>query len=62
VRDPEMAWVTGVLFGRGKTAVLMEILANGRAVPFLRPEFLTELSARGSVRGIYLADTFTGGR
>ncbi len=38
VRDPEMAWVTGVLFEREGTAVLLEILANGSEI---------ELRARG---------------
>ena len=38
VRDPEMAWVTGVLFEQGATAVLVEILAKGGEV---------ELRARG---------------
>ena len=38
VRNPEMAWVTGVLFEREGTSVLMEILANGSEI---------ELRARG---------------
>ena len=39
VRDPQMAWVTGVLFEREKTEVLVEILPNGSEI---------ELRARGS--------------
>ncbi len=38
VRDPEMAWVTGVLFERDHSAVLVELLANGSEI---------ELRARG---------------
>ena len=38
VRDPEMAWVTGVLFERDRTAVLVEVLAKGDEI---------ELRARG---------------
>jgi len=38
VRDPEMAWVTGVLFERDATAVLVELLASGGEI---------ELRARG---------------
>ena len=38
VVDPEMAWVTGVLFERDSTAVLVEILPNGSEI---------ELRARG---------------
>ncbi len=38
VREPEMAWVTGVLFERDHTAVLVELLANGSEI---------ELRARG---------------
>jgi internalin A len=38
VRDPEMAWVTGVLFEREGTTVLAEVLANGSEI---------ELRARG---------------
>ncbi|MGC2108911.1 MAG: COR domain-containing protein [Candidatus Korobacteraceae bacterium] len=32
VRNPEMAWVTGVLFEQGNTAVLVEVLANGSEI------------------------------
>jgi len=38
VITPEMAWVTGVLFERDRTAVLVEVLANGSEI---------ELRARG---------------
>ena len=38
VRNPEMAWVTGVLFERDSTAVLVEVLPNGNEI---------ELRARG---------------
>ena len=38
VINPEMAWVTGVLFERDRTAVLVEVLANGSEI---------ELRARG---------------
>jgi hypothetical protein len=38
VRDPEMAWVTGVLFERDSTSALVEILASGSEI---------ELRARG---------------
>ncbi len=38
VRSPEMAWVTGVLFERDTTSVLVELLANGSEI---------ELRARG---------------
>ncbi len=38
VRDPQLAWITGVLFGRDGTAVLVEILAKGNEI---------ELRARG---------------
>jgi hypothetical protein len=38
VGNPEMAWVTGVLFQRGSTAVLAELLATGSEI---------ELRARG---------------
>ena len=46
VRDPEMAWVTGVLFERDSTAVLVEILANGSEI---------ELRARGPERKALLS-------
>jgi hypothetical protein len=32
VRNPEMAWVTGVLYERDHTAVLVEVLANGSEI------------------------------
>jgi internalin A len=32
VRNPEMAWVTGILFERNATAVLVEVLPNGREI------------------------------
>jgi Leucine-rich repeat (LRR) protein len=32
VRNPEMAWVTGVLFERDGTALLLELLANGSEI------------------------------
>ncbi|HME32985.1 MAG TPA: COR domain-containing protein [Terriglobales bacterium] len=41
VRNPEMAWVTGVLFERDTTSVLVEVLANGSEI---------ELRARGPER------------
>lgn len=41
VRSPEMAWVTGVLFERDATAVLVEVLASGNEI---------ELRARGPER------------
>ena len=40
-RDPEMAWATGVLFERGTTAVLGQVLASGDEI---------ELRARGPER------------
>src|SRR5271166_2561947 len=46
VTNPEMAWVTGVLFEREGTAVLVEILANGSEI---------ELRARGSERKALLS-------
>ena len=46
VRNPEMAWVTGVLFERDKTAVLVELLANGSEI---------ELRARGPERKALLS-------
>jgi internalin A len=51
VRNPEMAWVTGVLFEREGTAVLVEVLANGKEI---------ELRARGperqALRSVIAAD------
>jgi len=41
VRDPGMAWVTGVLLERDSTAVLVEVLADGKEI---------ELRARGHER------------
>jgi internalin A len=32
VRNPEMAWITGVLFERDSTTVLVEVLSNGREI------------------------------
>lgn len=46
VRNPEMAWVTGVLFERDATAVLVELLAYGSEV---------ELRARGPERKALLS-------
>jgi hypothetical protein len=46
VRDPEMAWVTGVLFERDSTAALVEILPNGSEI---------ELRARGPERKALLS-------
>ena len=46
VRDPEMAWVTGVLFARETTKVLAEVLANGSEI---------ELRARGPERKALLS-------
>ena len=46
VRDPEMAWVTGVLFERDNTAVLVEVLPNGSEI---------ELRARGPERKALLS-------
>ncbi len=46
VRDPEMAWVTGVLFEHDKTAVLVEVLATGNEI---------ELRARGPERKALLS-------
>ena len=46
VRNPEMAWVTGVLFERDATAVLVELLANGSEI---------ELRARGPERKALLS-------
>ena len=46
VRNPEMAWVTGVLFERDVTAVLVELLANGSEI---------ELRARGPERKALLS-------
>lgn len=46
VRDPEKAWVTGVLFERENTAVLVELLANGKDV---------QLRARGADRKALLS-------
>ena len=46
VRNPEMAWVTGVLFERDNTAVLVELLANGSEI---------ELRARGPERKALLS-------
>ena len=41
VRNPEMAWITGVLFERDSTMVLVEVLASGREIelrgPWARP-------------------------
>src|SRR5271157_2343175 len=51
VRDPETAWVTGVLFERETTAVLVEVLANGSEI---------EMRARGperqALRSVIAAD------
>jgi Leucine-rich repeat (LRR) protein len=41
VLNPEIAWVNGVLFQRGDTSLLMEVLANGNEI---------ELRARGPER------------
>jgi internalin A len=46
VRNPEMAWVTGVLFERDATAVLVELLASGSEI---------ELRARGPERKALLS-------
>ncbi len=46
VRNPEMAWVTGVLFEREATAVLVELLASGSDI---------ELRARGPERKALLS-------
>ncbi len=46
VRNPEMAWITGVLFERDATAVLVELLANGSDI---------ELRARGPERKALLS-------
>jgi internalin A len=46
VREPEMAWVTGVLFERETTAVLVEVLANGSEI---------ELRGRGPERKALLS-------
>ena len=46
VRNPELAWVTGVLFERDSTAVLVELLANGSEI---------ELRARGPERKALLS-------
>ena len=46
VRDPEMAWVTGVLFERDSTAVLVQLLENGSEI---------ELRARGPERKALLS-------
>jgi internalin A len=46
VRNPEMAWVTGVLFELDHTAVLVELLANGSEI---------ELRARGPERKALLS-------
>jgi hypothetical protein len=46
VRNPEMAWVTGVLFERDDTAVLVELLANGDEI---------ELRAHGPERKALLS-------
>jgi internalin A len=46
VSKPEMAWVTGVLFERDDTAVLMELLASGNEI---------ELRARGPERKALLS-------
>ena len=51
VRNPEMAWVNGVLLERDRTAVLVEVLANGSEI---------ELRARGperqALRSVIAAD------
>lgn len=51
VPNPEMAWVTGVLFARGETEVLVELLAEGNEI---------ELRARGperaALRSVVAAD------
>jgi hypothetical protein len=46
VRNPEMAWVTGVLFERDATAVLVELLVNGSDI---------ELRAHGPERKVLLS-------
>jgi Leucine-rich repeat (LRR) protein len=46
VRNPEMAWVTGVLFEHESTTVLAEVLANGSEI---------ELRARGPERKALLS-------
>jgi hypothetical protein len=46
VRDPEMAWITGVLFERDSSAVLVEVLPNGSEI---------ELRARGPERKALLS-------
>lgn len=46
VRNPEMAWATGVLFERDATAVLVELLASGSEI---------ELRARGPERKALLS-------
>ena len=46
LRDPEMAWVTGVLLERDDTAVLIEVLANGSEI---------ELRARGPESKVLLS-------
>ncbi|MCW5981554.1 MAG: hypothetical protein KIT09_25945 [Bryobacteraceae bacterium] len=46
VREPAMAWVTGVLFERDSTAVLVELLANGSEI---------ELRGRGPERKALLS-------
>lgn len=45
VRNPEMAWVTGVLFEHDKTSVLVELLPNGQEI---------ELRGRGPQRGSFI--------
>jgi Leucine-rich repeat (LRR) protein len=46
VRDPEMAWITGVLFERDSSGVLVEVLPNGSEI---------ELRARGRERKALLS-------
>ena len=46
VRNPQMAWVTGVVFERDSTSVLVELLANGSEI---------ELRARGPERKALLS-------
>ena len=46
VRNPEMAWITGVLFERDSTTVLVEVLASGREI---------ELRGRGPERKALLS-------
>ena len=46
VRNPEMAWITGVLFERDSTTVLVEVLPSGREI---------ELRGRGPERKALLS-------